>query len=139
MKNVQKSRGYPQRYPEKVLRPALEKILKSPPPRGKKCWTLRYIQNELAKYKIHLTYASVHHYLREWKIRWQPVKNRLAILRIAAGYPTQKELADAMGTLQARISGWERGVFPKLRDLRKLAKALNCTLGQIADTYQEKQ
>ncbi len=48
---------------------------------------------------------------------------------------TQQQLADAMGCGQSRIADWEndRYMEPIMASLRKLAKALGCSVSELAN------
>lgn len=45
---------------------------------------------------------------------------------------TQKQLADRLGVKQQNISDWERGErSPSVKNLKKLADALNCRIDDL--------
>lgn len=47
---------------------------------------------------------------------------------------TQKELAEKLGIERSKISQWETGYcLPKVTELPKIAKALNCNISDFFD------
>ena len=57
--------------------------------------------------------------------------------RLAMGL-SQKELADALGTVQSAISAWESGEkMPRAAQLPELAAALHCTIDELYQPPEE--
>ena len=57
--------------------------------------------------------------------------------RLAMGL-SQKELADALGTVQSAISAWESGEkMPRASQLPELAAALHCTIDELYQPPEE--
>ena len=51
---------------------------------------------------------------------------------------SQKELADALGTVQSAISAWESGEkMPRASQLPELAAALHCTIDELYQPPEE--
>lgn len=72
--------------------------------------------------------------MSDLRIRWA---ENLRVHREAAGL-TQAELADAVGTIQQRISAWEGALTTPRDEMRiKLARALGCTVYDIFDYPDE--
>lgn len=50
----------------------------------------------------------------------------------------QVELADAMGTSQSTVTGWETETYlPRARDLPRLAQVLKCGIGDLFQAEPE--
>lgn len=56
---------------------------------------------------------------------------KIKILRLRAGFRTQKQLAAVVGCSREAISLWENGSPPSGRMLCKLAQALNCSIDEL--------
>lgn len=60
--------------------------------------------------------------------------NHIKEVRIAKGYRTQKEFAEALGVSEATVSYWEGQLFfPTTQNIRKLCGVLNCKLEDLFD------
>ena len=46
---------------------------------------------------------------------------------------SQSKLSEMTGIPQTTISGWERGIEPKIKEIKKIAAALNCSYQELLD------
>lgn len=65
---------------------------------------------------------------------------KIKILRLKAGFRTQKELATVIGCSREAVSLWEKGKMPSGKMLCKLTQALNCSADELLkqSTLEEK-
>lgn len=65
------------------------------------------------------------------------VRHRKSVVRATDGKPwSQQDLADALGTDQAQVSKWERGIQePKLATKYAIAEALGVSADVLFPTY----
>jgi transcriptional regulator with XRE-family HTH domain len=63
-------------------------------------------------------------------MRSQHISDRIRAARLAAGL-TQAQLAAALGTHQSVVSGWERGLTPRVERLAQIAVVLGVTVDAL--------